>query len=175
MEKKPDEDENLASSPEVENQHFLSDYPFWKSWAEFLFKMIIPFWQNPFPGTTVYDTSRSWNSRVPKISMKFRDELFFFNPQIAVTEFTLPFKGKKNSEESHLWSKASVRWPCAKCFHMPFVFKVKNEAWRGRIRENNQGATCLLEFTALLQGTGYNLKLENNLSYSSPLWNTISV
>lgn len=48
-----------------------------------------------------------------------------------------------------------------------FVFKVKKEPWRERAREDNlayQSAKCLLEFTALLQGKGYNLKLENNLS-----------
>lgn len=60
------------------------------------------------------------------------------------------------------------------CWQLSYAlaFKVKKEPWRGRkgdITLNTQHANCLLEFTALLQVKGHNLKLENNLSYSSPL------
>ena len=160
MEKKSDEDENLASLLEIENLFFFIHFEnieqnFFSKWSFLLINS----------RTTVYDTSNSWNSE----SMKFRDELSF-NSQITVIALPLLVKEKRAVKKPYqdlTGEKKKKRpyrgWLCTKYFHTPLSSK-----WRTRLEGGEQGGGgkqySLPEFTALLQGIRYNLKLENNLS-----------
>ena len=131
MEKKSDEDENLASLLEIENLFFFLihfenlEQNFFSKWSFLRINS----------RTTVYDTSNSWNSE----SMKFRDELSF-NSQITVIALPLLVKEKRSSKEtisrSH-WGKKKKPyqgWLCTKYFHTPLSSK-----WRTRLEGGEQG------------------------------------
>ena len=161
MEKKSDEDENLASLLEIENLFFFIHFEnieqnFFSKWSFLLINS----------RTTVYDTSNSWNSE----SMKFRDELSF-NSQITVIALPLLVKEKRSSKEaisrSHWGKKKKKDLTEVGCVLNIFIHLClqSEEGLKGENKGVGENSTaCLPEFTALLQGIRYNLKLENNLS-----------
>ena len=101
--------------------------------------------------------------------MKFRDELSF-NSQITVIALPLLVKEKRSSKEtisrSHWGKKKNLtEVGCVLNIFIHLCLQSEEQGLKGEnkgVGENS--AACLPEFTALLQGIRYNLKLENNLS-----------
>lgn len=103
--------------------------------------------------------------------MKFRDELSF-NSQITVIALPLLVKEKRAVKKPYQdltgekkKKKDLTEVGCVLNIFIHLCLQSEEQGLKGENKGVGENSTaCLPEFTALLQGIRYNLKLENNLS-----------